>query len=345
MPLGLRSGRPSRAIRSRPKQLIQRVPAWQSESGADALFAGQDWSQDAGLIGLLELPLTIDRAGFQRLVLALSLLALDVHWSGDAASARQASRLIRYWFTDDCTCMHPSGRQSYQVEGAPPAVSVAGAPSFRDLWVLLDVFRLLARESVLDQDEQAAIRDWLEQWLAWLSSGRQELLATAVHGALLTTHHLLSWATSVFLGRSDISAECLEALPELLDRQFAGDGAPKHLVWLVPGHHGRLFNLQAWANLSVLCRGLGVDITSLEGDQGCGLRLVYERLVDDILSSGQRVNGAIQEELDWLMLMAQMFGHGMADWRRPFSGGPDFLPDLMHPSYGIPPFWRLCLPS
>jgi hypothetical protein len=318
----------------------QTVPPWQTESAADALLCRYRCRNVAELADTLARPTGHDRLELQRLIHGLSILSLDLLVRPNELSTLKVRALIHAWFVAPETRMEPNGLFAQVVTGMQMATTLIAATSFRDFFVLLEALRLLLDLQVLHSGDVDALMVWFADFLGWLTDDRPALFSNAVASHIQTYHSLLVLACSLFLERFDMAALYIDQLPTLRACQFHSDGSPRQTVWLVPGPHGRLLNLQAWANIAVLTSPLQLNLLSKNGHKGCVLENVFERLNHDL--HHLYAHAFCDDVAVWMMIIKSMFGPLAHEWSAPVTGQPRNLPILTHPSTGIPPFWPLC---
>lgn len=318
----------------------QTVPTWQTESSADSLLCRYRCSDVTEFAATLARPTGHDRLELQRLIHGLSILSLDLLVQPNELSIWKVRSLIHVWFVDPETRMAPHGQFGQVVQGMQMVSTLIAVTSFRDFFVLLHALRILLDLRVLHSDDVVALRTWFVDFLGWLTEDRPALFQNIVASHIQTYHSLLVLACSLFLERFDLAALYLDQLPTLLASQFHSNGSPRQTFWLVPGPHGRLLNLQAWANLAVLSSSLQLDVLAIASRKGCLLKNVFERLSHDL--DHIYAHSFTDDVAVWMMVVKLMLGPSAHEWSSSVTRQPKSLPILIHPSTGIPLFWPLC---
>ena len=313
------------------RSYVNAVPHWQSLAGSEsaldrsALLAGH--GPACG-----DVAQHYDRARLQLMIDCVCALALDGHLNGNGDSLEHAHRLVRTWFIDPATAMIPDGAYA-RLSAVDPSRNVLDAAiDFRDLYPLLDAITLLSRSGRFSSAESQQLDEWFDAFLTWLADDSGSFLRDHSGSPACTWYHLLMLAIAAFRGRKNVAAQVFDNLPGLLDRQFRPDGSPRSSSADAPLRHEHLFNLQAWANLSVLCNALGRDLLAFTDSNGIGLQRVFAHAARH-LPPGPA--GESLSTINWFAAM-QAISH-------PGDGVvAAAIPPLPEAGSGLPPFWSLC---
>jgi hypothetical protein len=317
------------------RSYVNAVPHWQSLAGSEsALDRSSLLPQPGPSCG--DVAQHYDRARLQLMIDCVCALALDGQINGNADSIAHGHRLVRAWFLNPATAMIPDGAYA-RLSAVDVSRNVLDAAlDFRDLYPLLDALSLLCSAGCFSLAEQQQLDEWLDAFLAWLSEDSAAFLRQHSAGSACTWYHLLLLAIAAYRGRRNVAAQVFDNLPGLLAHQFRVDGSPRSCATDARLCHDQLFNLQAWANLTVISSALGRDLLALTDSQGCGLRAAFE-YARRHLPEGKGESAAGLGAGVWLAVMEwQIQGAGN------LSGPASDLPPLAEASSGLPPFWSLC---
>jgi hypothetical protein len=286
-----------------------------------------------------------DRTRLQLLFDDTTVLALGWLATGRDGYAQHAAQLIRTWFLDPETRMNP--HLSYaQVRGRWPGDTGAksGLIEMKDLYYLLDAVRIVERSGALDEDERAAFRAWLRDYLEWLQTseqGTEERLTRNNHG---TCYDLQTASIAAFLGDAELLERTFLTSRERILEQFTAEGGQPHEMTRTQTAHYCLFNLQCWVNLATLAEACGHDLWSFEGQDGRGLARAFGWLLPHMAMESwphQQI-----EPFDTSRYLPLYFCARDRSGARPF-GVPSLAVEqcdpLFFPHDGIKPFWVLGL--
>lgn len=310
---------------------VNAVPHWQSLAGSESALDRTSLLAQPGPAGG-DVAQHYDRARLQLMLDCVCVLALDGRINGNRESITHAHRLVRTWFLDPATAMIPDGAYA-RLSGVDPGRNVLDAATdFRDFYPLFDALTLLAAEGAFSLAEQQQLGEWFDAFLGWLAADSTVFLRQHSASSACTWYHLLMLALAAYRGRRNVAAQVFDNLPGLLARQFRPDGSPRSAASDSPLQHEHLFNLQAWANLVLLCSALGRDLFAFRDSNGHCLQAAFAHAQhhppDDSGSAA------------WLAAMQAISQQQSAA----SLSTPARIPVLPDASSGLPPFWTLCQP-
>lgn len=317
------------------RSYVNSVPHWQSLSGSEsALDRSSLLGRSNPACG--DVSQQYDRARLQLMIDCVCTLALDGHLNGNAESIAHAHGLVRTWFLDPATAMIPDGAYA-RLSAVDASRNVLDAAiDFRDLYPLLDALSLLRQAGCFSIAEQQQLDEWLDAFLIWLSEDSATFLRQHSAAPACTWYHLLMLAIAAYRGRRNVAAQVFDNLPGLLAHQFRVDGSPRSCASDARLRHDQLFNLQAWANLTVIGFSLGRDLLGLTDSQGRSLRAAFGHARRHLPAHDQDSSARLRASA-WLEAMEHQIQAGES----PGACVPD-LPPLAEASSGLPPFWSLC---
>ncbi|MCA9298828.1 MAG: alginate lyase family protein, partial [Phycisphaerales bacterium] len=111
-----------------------------------------------------------DASSWGRMARTSSTLALAAVLLDDEACAERAALLIRTWFIDPETRMHPHLRYGQAIPGRVDGRDI-GIIDTREVFLVTDAVRLLEQSHAWTPDDDEAIRAWMRDYLEWLVHG------------------------------------------------------------------------------------------------------------------------------------------------------------------------------
>ena len=260
---------------------------------------------------------------------AICALALDHRLHGTPDSLSQLRALLRGWFLE-------VGRSEETSLQAPLLLELPGASPTEELldrlqgvFPLLDALTLARHAGALSPVELQGVESGVEALLQWLCRDSEAFLCSHQARPSATWYHLLVLAVSAHLGRFVFCVQAIDNLPGLVARQFHPDGSPRSVAGPPPIRQ-QLGNLQAWADLAILCSCLGRDLMAMRDELGHGLKAVFSHARRELLPH-----------------LLDPDDRAWAAWIDRFAADGSFFPDP--PPYpaasavtALPPFPDLC---
>ena len=201
-----------------------------------------------------------DRRRFNAFLLAVLRLAAAWRLRRRAEFADKAAALLRAWFLEPDTAMHPNLRFAHYVPGTGAGrkdgliVFCAALPSLLDAWLLLH------GSGFVDDAAHAAMRAWCAELLDWLQTDPMSLDHARIVNNHGTYHAMLDADLLLFLDRRDEARTLLAgALDRALGSQVASDGAQPHETGRTLSAQYSMFNLRALMSLARLGEHVGLD--------------------------------------------------------------------------------------
>ena len=307
--------------------------AWVGQDGATNPAASPD-APDAG---------HYDRHRLQRLVDAVTILALATELTGVAAYAARAAALVRRWFIDGPTRMSPDMRFAQVHPVGPADNNDRGVVDFRDFWPLCDALRLLARAGALAGADQASLREWFRAFLIALAQRGGQLDGASNVGVW---HDVVLASAAAYCGEAAVLSATLSRAALRIHRQIQPWGAqPSELSRATPLHYS-LFGLQALIALAWLGRNSGIDLWKYSGGQHRSIPMaarfvaVNRTLFSDYAGAAAIFDDRIEAALRSIPADAAD-AEVLGDLPRRRLADPQSL----GAEAGLPPFWAVLLAS
>ena len=200
-----------------------------------------------------------DVASLERLVETVDTLSLGYFYTGEMAFAERAALLLRTFFLDPATAMHPHLRFAQVVPGKEHG-SGFGIIDTRTLPAVCDAATLLLDSPAWSEQDMQGLRAWFAAYLEWLQNspeGRQAREAKNNHG---TWYDVQTAAYALFCGQIDAARAALARFPERLATQIAADGGQPLELARTRSLSYSLSNLEGLFRLMLLGDCLGLDL-------------------------------------------------------------------------------------
>ncbi|MFL5562077.1 MAG: alginate lyase family protein [Gemmatimonadaceae bacterium] len=204
-------------------------------------------------------------------------LALAWYFTGDERYATRAAKQLRAWFLDSATAMTPHLRFAQLVRGNPEE---RGSGIIDTRWFIeaADGARLLAGSKSWSAADDAALRKWFTQYVAWLRTSKN-----GVHEHAARNNHGSWYAAQVaslalFTGDSATARSLAEEGKARIGWQIMPNGDQPLELERTRSLHYSSFNIEALSRLAEVGRKVGVDLWHYQAPEGGSLRIAIDHL-------------------------------------------------------------------
>lgn len=213
-----------------------------------------------------------DNPMLERLCHAVPRLVLHAEAATSAAHARRAGRLLRAWFLDEETKMHPHLRYAQKIPGRYDGSSL-GIIDTTSLIFLADAASRLTFNDEWTAAHLAGVKTWFARYVDWLltsTPGRKEGDATNNHGSWYDAQ-VACFAT--FADRPELARQQIERQTmRRLAHQIEPDGRQPAELRRTLALTYSTYNLLAHACTAQVAAPLGLDLWSWKTPDGRSLR-------------------------------------------------------------------------
>jgi hypothetical protein len=219
-----------------------------------------------------------DHREMDRMVEAVSALALAYYLKGEEAYAAKAAALLRAWFLDPATRMNPHLEYAQFIPGVNTGRGI-GLIETRGLTRVVDAVGLLAGSKSWTKEDRRGVEAWFEKFLRWMlesGHGRDEAAARNNHG---TYYDVQVASYALFLGRRGLARRVVEeARLKRVAAQIEPDGRQPLELARTRAWGYSVGNLDGLLTLAELGGRVGVDLWHYRTPDGRGLRRALEYL-------------------------------------------------------------------
>jgi len=209
-------------------------------------------------------------------------LSLAWYFSGKEAYADKAALLLRVWFLDEATLMHPHLEYGQAIPGRTPGRFI-GVIDATSLHVLVDAIALLETSGVLSAREQEGILNWFKKYYRWLvesGHGKEEDNYKNNHSV---AYDVQSSGIAYFIGDEQFAARKVRELPRRrIDPMIAGDGRQPHELIRTKAFGYSVANLRNFFNVGEKGLKLGVNVFGYVNQEGGSLQKALDFLIQYI---------------------------------------------------------------
>jgi hypothetical protein len=219
-----------------------------------------------------------DAPRFEKMIGAVTTLALAYELSDKEAYAEHAALLLRTWFLDPATKMNPNFTHAQAVLGVNGGRGT-GLIEFSGMPHLLDSLGMLKTSKSWTGLDQAAMTAWLIHYADWIATSKEaddERAAANNHGSWFDTHEV---SLLLYLGKTKEAHHICElAKTKRIARQIEPDGHQPLEEARADGFGYSVFNINALFELAALAERVDVDLWHFETSDGRSVRKALEYL-------------------------------------------------------------------
>lgn len=211
-----------------------------------------------------------DRTRLSSMQYNTTILALAYYMTGEMEYASHAADAIRTWFVHEETRMKPRLRFSRIVGHGPKSSN--GVIEMRDVYYMLDAFRIIERSGALSEADKVDLQQWFEEYLRWLQEsfqGQNSYVAVNNDGIFFDIQII---SVAAFVNNTQVMLWYLDRSISRLKSQISNSGAMPFELDHETCEHNQLVALQGWFTLARLGRVVGRDLweaypTTVDGMQ------------------------------------------------------------------------------
>jgi hypothetical protein len=220
-----------------------------------------------------------DHAYFSRIVALTETLGLAYYFTGDESFASHAALLLRTFFVEPATRMHPNLNYAQGVRGKEPG-RATGIIDTAGMARLVDGAQLLMDSPALLKEDRDGLLGWFRDYLTWLREsepGCREGQSRNNHG---TWYDVQVVSLALATGQIDVARETLHfSHKRRIGRQIDPDGRQPEELLRTKSWHYSIFNLQAFVALASLGDRAGVDLWRYQTPDGRSIRKAVDWLL------------------------------------------------------------------
>jgi hypothetical protein len=213
-----------------------------------------------------------DHRAIDALVATTQTLALAYYLGGDERYAAKAASLLRAFFLDPATCMHPNLEYAQFIPGVNTGRGI-GLIETRGLVRVVDAIGLLAGSATWRGEDDRGMRDWFAAFLTWMQAsrnGRDESQSKNNHGSFYDVQ-IVSYA--LFLDRRDLAVSVVEASKQRrVSVQIEPDGRQPLELARTNAWSYSVMNLDGLSELATLGDRAGIDLWHFTSGDGRSMR-------------------------------------------------------------------------
>lgn len=201
-----------------------------------------------------------DRSRIESLGIQTETLGLAYYFTGKEKYAVKAAELLRVWFLNPATRMNPHLNYAQGRPGHSDG-SKFGVLDGRMMTRALEGSRLIAGSTAFTDAEQLALKEWVEEYLKWLTSSELATGAAAAKNNHGTFYDAQTMYFALYCGNNGVAQDIAQqAMQKRVLAQIMPDGTmPEEIARTRPLFYSN-YNLHAMFVLACLAQKVDVDL-------------------------------------------------------------------------------------
>ncbi|MCY1719028.1 alginate lyase family protein [Prolixibacteraceae bacterium Z1-6] len=224
----------------------------------------------------------LDSSQKNKLITGVRSLSLAWFFTGNESYANKAAELLRVWFLDEETLMHPHLEYAQGIPGITPGrfIGVIDATSF---YVLVDAIALLETSGALTASEQEGIKSWFKRYFRWLVESEHGVNEDNYKNNHSVAYDLQSSSIAYFLGDEDFTARKVREMPRRrIDPMIEEDGRQPEELIRTKAFGYSVGNLGNFFRVGEKGLKVGVNVFHYKNEKGGSLQKALDYLVQFI---------------------------------------------------------------
>eukprot|EP00118_Oscarella_pearsei_P023279 m.276045 g.276045 ORF g.276045 m.276045 type:complete len:347 (+) comp40604_c0_seq57:1094-2134(+) len=257
-----------------------------------------------------------DKVPLDETMSAVMQLSAAYFFSKNESYAERAALLLRTWFLNESTLMHPN----LDFAAVRPGLnngSPSGVIAIHDMYQIVDSVGLLAGSMAWTDDDQRQLEVWFEKMLAWLlfsPFGQSADLKPNNHG---TWSDVGRSSYALFTGNTEVAKMVAsKVINKRITTQIEPDGRMPYEESRENAATYSCMNLRAFFNLACLASHSGVELFNYTSASGSGIRKAFEYMIPFALGKKPWPYKEISENFSWGE-MAEIFRRAANAYRYP----------------------------
>ncbi len=243
---------------------------------------------------------------------AVNNLSLAYYFTGNEAYAQHAATVLRHWFLDSATYMHPNLNFAQAVKGENDGRGI-GLIETTCLIQVVNVAGLLSNSPSWSPADQRGLEQWFDQFLHWMltsKNGMDEHNAKNNHGIWYDAQIT---AFSLFLHKEATLKPYLQTTLQRIAVQMEPDGRQPLELERTTALGYSTMCLEAWFTTATLAERMGIDFWQYSTADGRSLKKCLDWLLPFALGDKpwpyQQIHDYSPKKLYTLLLQASQHYH------------------------------------
>lgn len=205
-------------------------------------------------------------------------LALAYFLSDKIEYGNKALQLIKVWFLDQKTRMHPNLNFAQGIPGKNTGRGI-GIIEFSGITNIISAIEILEINSNIDTKTSQDLRLWFTAYLDWLQTSDNGIFEKNTKNNHGVYYDVQVISILLFLNKKEEAKQILELVKtERIAKQIEPNGAQPHELKRTKALSYSTMNLSGFTQLAFLAKKVNVDLWSYEAKNGASIIKAYEFL-------------------------------------------------------------------
>ncbi|XP_065845920.1 uncharacterized protein [Oscarella lobularis] len=220
-----------------------------------------------------------DRVPMDSMTTSVQILSAAYFFSGKETYGERAALLLRTWFLDPATWMHPnlnfSSLRMGHNNGSP-----SGVIDIHDMYIVVEAAGLLAGSNAWTDEDHRQLMKWFREMLDWLLEspfGQEANLKPNNHGTWSDVDRL---SFALFVGDKEVAKETAQGvIQNRIKTQIEPDGRMPYEEKRTNAASYSCMDIRALFNVARLSSFSGVELFNYTSEDGRGIRKAFDYLI------------------------------------------------------------------
>lgn len=239
---------------------------------------GLPWIRKDGEINPLTREESTDYETKNKMFHNINNLALAYFFSDKIVYGNKALQLIKVWFLDKKTRMHPNLNFAQGIPGKNKGRGI-GIIEFAGITNIISAIEILEINNNIDTKASQDLRLWFTAYLNWLQTSDHGIFEKNTKNNHGVYYDVQVVSILLFLNKKEEAKQILELVKtERIAKQIEANGAQPHELERTKALSYSTMNLSGFTQLAFLGKKVNVDLWSYEAKNGASIIKAYEFL-------------------------------------------------------------------
>lgn len=220
----------------------------------------------------------VDRKRLGTMTGGVKSLSLAYYFSGDERYAEKAASMLKTWFLDDTTRMHPHLEYAQSVPGYSKGRSSGILDGKSIAAVVPDAVAILSKSAHWTQNDTQKINQWLTDYVTWLTESDLGKTENNQNNNHASWYKYQVATLALYLGNKPLAKDMVNLAQQSLEQQLDAEGKQTHEIARTRSFFYSCYNLDALTSIAMVGDKVGLDMWNYKTKDGKSLMLAFKYL-------------------------------------------------------------------